>query len=148
MQRTKLQHRTPVALHRSYRKHEKEHHEKLSLFRLLMSIEICIISLLCVSNWVDAFSLFGLPQRWHHRAIASVLSESTYPTRPSKECRLSGSVLFALRSDDGNASPDEDEWMAMLAAFKMYKAAYGNLKVPLRFTVPALAPWPGQHFAT
>jgi len=43
---------------------------------------------------------------------------------------------------DGESASDEDEWRAMLAAFQMYKAAYGNLKVPLRFIVPALAPWP------
>jgi hypothetical protein len=48
-----------------------------------------------------------------------------------------------LSSNAGGPRSDEEEWKAMLAAFQMYKAAYGNLKVPLRFTVPALAPWPG-----
>jgi Helicase associated domain len=37
---------------------------------------------------------------------------------------------------------DDDEWKAVLAAFKMYKAAYGDLKVPQRFVVPDMAPWP------
>ncbi|KAL7535558.1 hypothetical protein ACHAXR_006567 [Thalassiosira sp. AJA248-18] len=43
---------------------------------------------------------------------------------------------------------DEDEWRTVLAAFQMYKAAYGDLKVPSRFVVPGMAPWPGEklHF--
>jgi hypothetical protein len=40
--------------------------------------------------------------------------------------------------------PDEDEWKALLAAFQMYKAAYGDLKVPSRFIVPTMPPWPGK----
>lgn len=39
---------------------------------------------------------------------------------------------------------DEAEWRMILAAFQMYKAAYGDLKVPSRFVVPAMAPWPGE----
>lgn len=38
--------------------------------------------------------------------------------------------------------PDEEEWRTLIAAFKMYKAAYGDLKVPSRFVVPAMPPWP------
>jgi Helicase associated domain len=37
---------------------------------------------------------------------------------------------------------DDDEWKAVVAAFQMYKAAYGDLKVPQRFVVPDIAPWP------
>lgn len=39
---------------------------------------------------------------------------------------------------------DEDEWRTVVAAFQMYKAAYGDLKVPSRFIVPGMAPWPGE----
>ena len=39
---------------------------------------------------------------------------------------------------------DEVEWRTILAAFQMYKAAYGDLKVPSRFVVPGMAPWPGE----
>lgn len=41
---------------------------------------------------------------------------------------------------------DKDEWEALLAAFQMYKAAYGDLKVPSRFVVPSMPPWPGKSF--
>ena len=39
---------------------------------------------------------------------------------------------------------DENEWRIILSAFQMYKAAYGDLKVPSRFVVPGMAPWPGK----
>lgn len=39
---------------------------------------------------------------------------------------------------------DEDEWRTVIASFQMYKAAYGDLKVPSRFIVPGIAPWPGE----
>ena len=39
---------------------------------------------------------------------------------------------------------DVEEWNALLAAFQMYKAAYGDLKVPSRFVVPSMPPWPGK----
>ena len=45
-------------------------------------------------------------------------------------------------SDDANF--DEGEWQAVTAALQMYKAAYGDLKVPSRFVVPSLPPWPGK----
>jgi len=48
-------------------------------------------------------------------------------------------------SMDGNdADFDESEWQAVTAALQMYKAAYGDLKVPSRFVVPSLPPWPGK----
>jgi hypothetical protein len=42
----------------------------------------------------------------------------------------------------GGGNDDEAEWKAVLAAFRMYKAAYGDLKVPQRFVVPNMKPWP------
>mmetsp|Transcript_27221 Transcript_27221/g.56200 ORF Transcript_27221/g.56200 Transcript_27221/m.56200 type:complete len:961 (+) Transcript_27221:286-3168(+) len=68
---------------------------------------------------------------------------------PSKN--FFGSLLMSSRSsasdteverDEKSGFDDEDEWRTILAAFQMYKAAYGDLKVPSRFVVPAMAPWP------
>lgn len=36
----------------------------------------------------------------------------------------------------------DEEWDAVVAAFQMYKAAYGDLKIPIRFVVPDMPPWP------
>lgn len=57
------------------------------------------------------------------------------------------SWLLSATSADSEAKSsqveDEDEWRTVIAAFQMYKAAYGDLKVPSRFVVPGMAPWPG-----
>ncbi|GAX24105.1 hypothetical protein FisN_9Hh357 [Fistulifera solaris] len=43
---------------------------------------------------------------------------------------------------NNNADNDEAEWKAIFAAFRLYKAAFGDLKVPQRFVVPNIKPWP------
>jgi hypothetical protein len=72
------------------------------------------------------------------KSSAAIMSN---PTRPN-------SWLLSATSTDSEAlsSPveDEDEWRTVFAAFQMYKAAYGDLKVPSRFVVPGMAPWPGK----
>lgn len=50
--------------------------------------------------------------------------------------------LAASDSESDDADEGDEEWAAVLSAFKMYKAAYGDLKVPQRFIVPNMAPWP------
>jgi hypothetical protein len=42
------------------------------------------------------------------------------------------------------SSGDKDEWRAILSSFQLYKAAYGDLKIPTRFVVPTMQPWPGK----
>lgn len=39
---------------------------------------------------------------------------------------------------------EKEEWRAILASFQLYKAAYGDLKIPIRFVVPSMKPWPGK----
>lgn len=57
-------------------------------------------------------------------------------------------ILFATNKEtlpqERASKSDEEEWNALLAAFQMYKAAYGDLKVPSRFVVPSMPPWPGK----
>lgn len=49
----------------------------------------------------------------------------------------------ALRAgEDGDGGGDTVEWTAVVDSLRMYKAAYGDLKVPSRFVVPAMPPWP------
>lgn len=47
-------------------------------------------------------------------------------------------------TDNDAGESDEAEWSALLSGFQMYKAAYGDLKVPSRFVVPSMPPWPGK----
>jgi hypothetical protein len=41
-----------------------------------------------------------------------------------------------------NEIEEEEDWNAVIAAFEMYKAAYGDLKISIRFVVPGMPPWP------
>jgi len=51
-------------------------------------------------------------------------------------------ALFANTNTGTKKKSDSTEWNALLASFQMYKAAYGDLKVPSRFVVPSMPPWP------
>lgn len=44
---------------------------------------------------------------------------------------------------DSNTNSDQQEWKAIFVALQLYKAAYGDIKIPIEFIVPAAAPWPG-----
>ena len=61
----------------------------------------------------------------------------------TSNARPSMHPLFSSPDID-DANFDEGEWQAVTAALQMYKAAYGDLKVPSRFVVPSLPPWPGK----
>lgn len=43
---------------------------------------------------------------------------------------------------DSNTNSDQQEWKAIFVALQLYKAAYGDIKIPIEFIVPAAAPWP------
>lgn len=53
-------------------------------------------------------------------------------------------LFSSAHSSTDPGESDVEEWRALLAAFQMYRAAYGDLKVPTRFVVPSMAPWPGM----
>lgn len=84
--------------------------------------------------------------------LSFVITPSEIQRRNSREQFLSiksNTVLYAETTEKqagkkGKASKDDDEWNALVGAFKMYKAAYGDLKVPSRFVVPSMPPWPGK----
>jgi len=48
----------------------------------------------------------------------------------------------ALKAEGGDGGADAGEWTAVVESLRMYKAAYGDLKVPSRFVVPGMPPWP------
>lgn len=96
--------------------------------RRLLFLTLLVSAAACVR----AFSLFQSSFRAAHCHV----SPSVHPARTQ-----SATALFVAPQ---NPEPDEDEWRALLAAFQMYKAAYGDLKVPSRFIVPGMPPWPGK----
>jgi len=63
--------------------------------------------------------------------------------RSSSSTRRTRLVLSAeTESSAGSSKSDQKEWKAVFLALQLYKAAYGDLKVPARFVVPSAAPWP------
>jgi hypothetical protein len=52
--------------------------------------------------------------------------------------------LSMSNEEESDNSDDQDEWNALISAFEMYRAAYGDLRVPLRFIVPSMPPWPSK----
>jgi hypothetical protein len=105
---------------------------------------------------VDAFSTSSP----HHHRIRASTARTTIPSTPQSKLRYTYSLsepffLFGRRmpsfatssqlflSSRGGKSSDQAEWKSVLMALQLYKAAYGDLKVPMRFVVPSMAPWPG-----
>jgi hypothetical protein len=80
-------------------------------------------------------SRLGIPSQYGHPPLL-------FGRRmPSLSITTTSTKLFL--STQGNNSSDQSEWKAVLLALQLYKAAYGDLKVPRLFVVPSMAPWPG-----
>ena len=94
---------------------------------------------------VDAFSTTR--HSTHQRIISTQNPVVKTPAFITNQRKTFSATLFATKKEvqpTNNASKsDDEEWNALLAAFQMYKAAYGDLKVPSRFVVPSMPPWPG-----
>lgn len=88
---------------------------------------------------------FFLSQKKNEEPYSVISLCESLPKRRQSGLSLSLSSSAESTTDndnDKNDGNDEDEWQAVVAAFQMYQAAYGDLKVPQRFVVPNLAPWP------
>jgi hypothetical protein len=75
---------------------------------------------------------------------ASFLTPSKLASTFSTKKSLSSTRLFMSTENKSPKSADQQEWRAVFLALQLYKAAYGDLKVPPHFVVPAAAPWPGM----
>ena len=82
---------------------------------------------------------------WISVVSRGLARHTDYPRIQSTTASTSRLFSSLDESDSGDLS-DQEEWKALVASLKMYKAAYGNLKVPSRFVVPAMAPWPSEFF--
>ena len=70
--------------------------------------------------------------------ISSVRTEDGLPSFSSR------TRLFLASSGKESGKTDQNEWKAVFLTLQLYKAAFGDLKVPTKFVVPAAAPWPGK----
>lgn len=93
-------------------------------------------------------------QRKGHTGINLISTNQQHQNYPFQYSTSTSSNLFATQQEgekttrktakSGAGAADEAEWKSLVLAFQMYKAAYGDLKVPSRFVVPSMAPWPGK----
>ena len=82
---------------------------------------------------------------WISVVSRGLASHTDYPR--IRSTTASTSRLFSsMDESDSDDLSDQEEWKALVASLKMYKAAYGNLNVPSRFVVPAMSPWPSEFF--
>ena len=119
--------------------------------------------------WCTLLATITISEAFRHAAFVSRIGSAVLPlTSPSRtrndqsdRAELRRASVFGLGKRDGVLlrmsdteveSPsadsnvdDEKEWRTVMAAFQMYKAAYGDLKVPSKFVVPGMAPWPGKN---
>ena len=91
---------------------------------------------------VSSASAFTQP---HNQIGATPVSRPPVLSSPRTEDSLpsfsSRTRLFL--SSNGSGKTDQNEWKAVFLTLQLYKAAFGDLKVPTKFVVPAAAPWPG-----
>jgi len=88
-------------------------------------------------------SILGSSNRYQS-TISNQLQNTNLLARSAfTSLKMSDMDVQSQQTEHSNVE-DEDEWRTVLAAFQMYKAAYGDLKVPSRFIVPGMAPWPGK----
>lgn len=108
----------------------------LSLVALVMTTSCC-----CVSP-ADGF--FAQSNQRPTRIASFAPFDLRIP--PSCHKRTEGRFLTCLWQAAGGSGGEKTEWRAILASFQLYKAAYGDLKIPIRFVVPSMKPWPGEYF--
>jgi len=112
--------------------------EHISPQPYLSAMAAITIAAACLVSSTSAFTTSSTRSMHSHQHTALVRQElPSIITRTLIPPFISSTSLFAA-----GRTPDKEEWRAILAAFQMYKAAYGDLKVPSRFVVPSMAPWP------
>ena len=82
-----------------------------------------------------------------HTSTTTLTSAKTFTILPTFATTLKSKTRLFLAPRPAGTG-DQAEWKALLMALQLYKAAYGDLKVPVRFVVPSMAPWPGMYTIT
>jgi hypothetical protein len=134
----------------NYRRRRKADNFDHALIKAPNMIHTYLLLLFLTISCVRAFAFLSIPRILplsRSTAPRPCLPTTSFPTKLDRLRQRLGSLTLREKAKDGETSADEKEWRAIMAAFKMYQAAYGDLKVPLRFVVPSLAPWPGQSSA-
>jgi hypothetical protein len=121
---------TTTSYHRQQQQH---HHDQIHVYYRPSSITF--------SSLHSSTTIFG---RSTTTATTATKSYGLLPTFATPSKSKTGLFLAPRPAGSGGKS-DQAEWKALLMALQLYKAAYGDLKVPVRFVVPSMAPWPGMY---
>jgi hypothetical protein len=123
----------------------------MSCFTAIMAVAAAAA---CIFQ-VEAFSTSLLHNqdriRRSTRSVAPAIGGSAIKLSHGDALRLFGDArhsparLWMAKSD--YSVSDQADWKALLTALQLFKAAYGNLKVPKLFVVPSMAPWPGEFYS-
>ena len=131
----------------------------LCYFAVGTSLFTCITAYTNPTSSMFRSSLSLQRSRYHHLkkkqptmfGIRSSSSSTTIPLFASATEEESKNKIkrktASKKKAKGRGKSDEEDWQSLIASFQMYKAAYGDLKVPSRFVVPSMPPWPGTSFA-
>ena len=121
-------------------------------FSFRCNVGLITLGAVCIATCAAAFtgntaSTFVRHQQQHAHAPSRPSATLIKPLLFNKKGPLTLTQLSMADDDDEQQSEadDQNEWKALIAAFQMYKAAYGDLRVPLRFIVPSMPPWPSKY---
>ena len=102
---------------------------------------------------VSLASAFSHPQ--HLKGVTLMPLGGTRKVSKWSDCSINSLPSFSSRAktllsaktklSTGSSKSEQMEWKAVFLALQLYKAAYGDLKVPAKFVVPSAAPWPGMY---
>ncbi|CAB9515437.1 expressed unknown protein [Seminavis robusta] len=135
-----------IPQHNNYRRRRKPANGYLSSLRSTSLLQNYILLVSIAISWVGGAYSFITPPRAEVAFATTKAMILPHHNQPWN-CHLRRPFTLWVRKEaeesaTSETGSDEADWRSMLFAFKMYKAAYGHLKVPLRFVVPSLAPWP------
>jgi hypothetical protein len=121
-----------------YDRRRKSHRDPKSSWVTVVTVAATVVS--CVAAFSSSRpSGFVTVQRTTRPSTG--LRPSFLVEKRTTQCLPLSTSTRLFSSNEPNS--DKEEWRALISAFQMYKAAYGDLKVPSRFVVPSMPPWPG-----
>lgn len=114
-----------------------------TLFAVLVTVHVLFIPLSSAFSFQPPVSVL---RPSHRRQTSPATSRVTWSRTQTHGWIDRSRLLKLYSSTSSSGSSDATEWNAVLAALRMYKAAYGDLKVPQRFVVPTMSPWPKESW--
>ena len=111
---------------------------RITAIIIAVSCSACSVAAFLPSSSLTLSSRYGFTNQISNKCLRTPSFTTRIPYTGATP------IISTRLFSSNNSESDKQEWRSLVAAFQMYKAAYGDLKVPLRFVVPSMPPWPGQ----